>query len=228
MTKLLLFLSCLVYSLSANATDNSFTQPTLDKGATVFKNRCTLCHGNLGMGEGLLAMAIDKYPDTNLLNPKLAIDDRSLRSVIIWGGVGGHATEFSPPWGNELTWTKIESVLIFIKYLRNDTEKAIKLLAKQSSSSKPSIKMGAPLFQRRCAQCHGKTGEGDGKMAKIIKKIPPYNLTKSTLSDKDLRQIISLGGAAIQRSPQMPPWGDELSSTELESVILYIKTLRTQ
>ena len=63
-------------------------------------------------------------------------------------------------------------------------------------------------------------------MSKIIKNPPPYNLTLSALPDKYLKQIITQGGRAVGRSYQMPPWKDELSEEEVDSAIIYIKTLR--
>ncbi|MCP3853057.1 MAG: c-type cytochrome [Gammaproteobacteria bacterium] len=217
-----------LYSSTVFSATNPDIQPTKEKGATVFKQRCTLCHGRIGMGEGLLAMAIKNYPNTNLLEHKIAVDDMSLRNVIIWGKAKGHATSYSPPWGNELTWTQIESVFLFVKYLRSETESAIKLLDKQNSNTSPSLKIGASIYNGRCARCHGSTGKGDGEMAKIINDPAPFNLTKSAMPDAYLRMIISRGGAYMQRSPQMPPWESELTSTELESVILYIKKFREQ
>ncbi len=220
---LFVLLFSLLLSFSVNA---GMTQPSLEKGSIVFKQRCTLCHGRLGMGEGLLAMALKNYPRTNLLEVKLAKTDAQIRNIVIWGSFDGRLTGFSPPWGSELSWTEIESVILFVKHLRNNTENAIKLLDKLTVKFNPSRQIGNSIFQGRCARCHGKTGKGDGEMAKIIKSPPPYNLTKSVMPDEYLRQIISRGGKAMQRSPKMPPWGDELSATELKSIILYLKSLR--
>ena len=204
----------------------SATKPSVEAGAVTFNARCTLCHGSIGMGEGALPMALKNYPQTNLLEAKYGTSSDALRENIIWGGSRGKMNAMSPPWGNELTWTEIESTILFIQLLHQDTEKAIALLKSTSKNSKVDIEVGRGIFQGRCAMCHGKTGEGNGKMAKIIKNPPPYNLTLSIVNDDYLKQIITKGGAAMKRSYRMPPWGDELSATELESVILYIKAFR--
>ncbi len=90
----------------------------------------------------------------------------------------------------------------------------------------PTLEYGAEMFQSYCALCHGPNGEGDGKMAKIIKNPPPFNLTKSVMPDPYLEVIISKGGEAMGRSPRMPIWGEQFSKPEIQSLILYIKNLR--
>ena len=85
---------------------------------------------------------------------------------------------------------------------------------------------GRRIYESRCALCHGKSGLGDGRMAKIVKAPPPYNLTLSVMPDDYLKAIITRGGEAMGRSPQMPPWRDELSNAEIDQVMAYIKSFR--
>ncbi|MBF0265129.1 MAG: c-type cytochrome [Gammaproteobacteria bacterium] len=226
--KLQIIISIIAISFSISIFANESVKPSLETGAKIFKSRCVLCHGGVGMGEGMLSMAVKDYPNTNLLDYIKAKLKDDIRDYVIWGGPKNTSSEFSPPWGNELTWTEIESVTDFIVMLRTDTENAIKLIEQQQVVSKPSLKIGQKIYQSRCMKCHGKTGEGDGKMSKIIKNPPPFNFTKSIMPDEYLRMMISLGGEAMNRSPKMPPFGDELKSIELESVIMHIKSYRTK
>ncbi len=95
-----------------------------------------------------------------------------------------------------------------------------------SDSQDNLINQGSKIFISRCVLCHGETGKGDGKMSKIIIDPPPFDLTKSNAPYEYLRLIISNGGEQVGRSPQMPPWRDELSLAELDAVISYIQELR--
>ena len=92
--------------------------------------------------------------------------------------------------------------------------------------SSPNLERGIEIFNERCMLCHGEKGEGNGKMIKVLKTPPPADLTSSVASDEYLEQIIAEGGESVGRSTHMPPWKDELSNEDIQSVIFYIKTFR--
>lgn len=227
MKHIIRLISCLLAVVPLGGQAASEADPSVTIGAQTYLQRCALCHGSFGMGEGPLPLALKNYPRTNLLDPRYPTDEASLRQQIIWGGSKGDMNPLSPPWGNELTWTQMESTIQFIQQLRADTGQSVALLKRLNAEQTPvDIETGRNIYQGRCAICHGKTGKGDGRMAKIIKNPPPFNLTLSRAPDSYLHEFISKGGEAMGRSYRMPPWGEELSKPELESVIGYIKTLR--
>ena len=201
-------------------------QPCLSYGARVFQERCALCHGSDGLGEGILPLSMHEYPNTNLLDPKHGSDEESVRDIILHGNTVDGIGDEMPPWGDELTHTQVESVTRFVQHMRSDLESAINLLRSEAARIEPSFRIGRAVYAGRCALCHGPNGEGDGKMSAIIKNPPPFNLTLSGAPDDYLRRIITGGGAKLGRSPRMPPWGGDLTGAEIESVMLYIKSLR--
>ena len=90
-------------------------------GAKVFQSRCTLCHGNDGLGEGILALSIKNYPNTNLLLPKFGISYEAVAYIIRYGAThksyqdkSRPISEEMPPWGDELTIAQLESVSQFV------------------------------------------------------------------------------------------------------------------
>ena len=222
-------LSAILWGCSASpalAGDSSSAIPDVAVGAFVYNERCALCHGPRGMGEGVIPLNIEGYPATNLRTGESVDTPEQIRKVIALGNQLSGASEFSPPWGNELSWTEVESVASFVELLRNDNEAALALLDDLDASVSATEKLGRLTYQSRCTLCHGQSGLGDGKMSKIIKTPPPFDLTLSTVPDDYLRLIISNGGEAMGRSAQMPPWRDELNSIEIDSVIIFLKTLR--
>jgi mono/diheme cytochrome c family protein len=194
--------------------------PCLKYGAATFQERCILCHGSDGLGEGTLSLLVKDYPSTNLTEPRVSKDSATLRRVIIEG-----TRPLMPPWGDELTVTQIESLVLFVGMLRTDLEGALKLSRVAAASANPSLKIGRATFIGRCTLCHGTEAMGDGRMAARLTP-KPANLTKSRAPDSYLKMIISKGGAAVGRSASMPAWESDLTPPEIESVIMYINTLR--
>ena len=95
-----------------------------------------------------------------------------------------------------------------------------------ADAKKPiSAKAGASLFKSNCLSCHGAEGKGDGPSGRHL-PTRPTNLTMSKAPDEYLKFIITEGGDAMGRSATMPAWGATLTSTDIESIILYINTLR--
>lgn len=202
------------------------TPADYESGARIYIERCAQCHGNDGRGEGVIPLLIGNYLNTNLVMSKEAPKRDKLRQQIELGGILPEINLLMPPWRDELSYKEIDDVTDFVMLLNTDNDKARKLMREASSSLPPSIKVGRSTYVSRCVLCHGRKGEGDGKLASFIKRPPPFNLTYSRLPDELLRQIISKGGAGVGRSPQMPPWGDELTPYEINSLIGFLKTLR--
>ncbi len=204
--------------------------PNIETGIQIYNKRCVLCHGKNGMGQGFIPLTIKDYPSTNLMQGDTGTDINAIREAVVWGGTRGSKNSYSPPWGKELSWTEVESVSMLIKQMREQkgTAQLITTAAvAQNDEVPPSmLEKGRRVYKSRCVLCHGEWGKGDGKMSKIIKDPPPFNLTLSGLPDEFLKQIIMQGGKAVGRSYQMPPWKDELSEEEIDSTIYYIKTLR--
>lgn len=201
-------------------------EPSVDMGSEVYYERCSICHGASAVGDGLIPLKIKDYPDTSLLKFLETADKDSLRLAVVYGGSEGAMSNFMPPMGNDLTWTQTESVIQFLLLFKNNYDEAVAMVRNSAANLPSTKKQGRQLFSAQCVLCHGKNGDGKGRMAKILKTPPPANLIVSRLPDDYLRKIIGGGGQSVGRSPNMPPWGEQLSKNELESIILYIKSIR--
>ena len=219
--------SCLGGELPPEFAEDD-TSPTVEIGAQIFSEHCVLCHGSQGMGEGAIPLKIKGYPDTNLAVSKKTKTRKEIFSAITMGSILPNINEFMPPMGNELTWTEITSVSMFISGLREQPDKHIKMLMSVDEHNLDIDKLGKKVYETRCVLCHGVNGEGDGRMARVIKKPPPFNLTLGVLPPDYLTKIISQGGESMGRSPKMPPWGEQLSQKEIEAVVNYIILFRNQ
>lgn len=93
----------------------------------------------------------------------------------------------------------------------------------------PSIPGDGPaLYARFCAPCHGARGAGDGPNAKLL-PVPPASHasaeTMSARSDDALYDTIAGGGAIMNRSPRMPPFGGTLGDAQIRSLVAHIRSL---
>lgn len=199
----------------------------VEQGAQLFIDRCALCHGNLGMGDGLMVLLQSDYPETGLIQAKFGKEKEEVIDAVRWGGAKGRMSALSPPWNYELSEQEILSVADFVLFLREHTEDAVALLKDKVKSREPSSLEGKRIFLGRCAICHGRGADGQGRLAgRVIKNPPPANLKLSVADEASIKEIVELGGAGVARSPQMPPWKEELLLTEIDSVVMYLMSLR--
>jgi len=84
---------------------------------------------------------------------------------------------------------------------------------------------GSIAFRTYCVLCHGVTGKGDGRAAKMYTP-KPANLTVSPFPDQYKEMIIRGGGVSVGRSAFMPPWGDELTNEQIHDLVAFLRELR--
>jgi len=219
----LLFTSSFAIAEYSNEVLNK--SAAINFGAKTFTQKCSLCHGFRGLGEGQVPLLIESYPNTNLSISTKAKTADQLKKVILKGASLPNISQHMPPFEGELNKFETNSLISFIQFLRSDLEHSNKLLNFYANQTRPSLTLGRANYMGRCALCHGINGKGDGRLAKLIKKPPPYNLTKSTKNNAYLSEIIKKGGASMGRSKKMPTWS-HLSDTEIESVVGYINLLK--
>lgn len=77
---------------------------------------------------------------------------------------------------------------------------------------------GASLYRAACASCHGITGQGNGPMAPMLKRVPP-DLTLMASQNGGLfptariRRIVDGREVTSHGDPDMPVWGLAFKST---------------
>ncbi len=89
--------------------------------------------------------------------------------------------------------------------------------------------VGRQLNQQYCNRCHDpeSTPERVSNMDNLT--IKPHAFTDgdtlNKLSDDELKSIISHGGAALNKSAEMPPYGYTLSKGDIDALISYIRAI---
>ena len=106
--------------------------------------------------------------------------------------------------------------------LANAEEESIAL---PRDTTDAAVIRGSIAFRTYCVLCHGATGKGDGRAAKMYTP-RPANLTVSPFPDAYTEMIIRGGGPAVGRSPYMPPWGDELTDEQIHDLVAFLREVR--
>lgn len=80
--------------------------------------------------------------------------------------------------------------------------------APPAGPSAADLKQAQEIFAGRCTPCHGPQGRGDGPASAALTP-KPRNFTDATWQDKvtdeHIERIVLYGGAAVGKSPAMPP-----------------------
>ena len=89
--------------------------------------------------------------------------------------------------------------------------------------------LGRQLSQQYCARCHDpeSTPERVSNMDNLATKPHAFSdgETLNRISDADLVSMISHGGAALNKSAEMPPYGYTLSKGDIQSLVAYIRAI---
>lgn len=171
------------------------------RGGIVYKSYCVLCHGAVANGDAKAA----KLYDVATLAIK-SMPAEYYEKIIRGGGAAVGKAPYMPPWQEELSDEQIKDVVAYLGVINN------------------AIGRGEVVFKTNCVLCHGVKGDGKGR-ASVLFNPPPANLTRSDKNDEYKTMIITMGGAAMGRSPVMPVWGEQLSTQEINDVVAYLRTI---
>ncbi|HEY5599318.1 MAG TPA: c-type cytochrome [Candidatus Manganitrophaceae bacterium] len=120
------------------------------------------------------------------------------------------------------------SFLVFFLFIAVLSAHGAPPVKEEAAPQKGDPVQGHHLFKHYCAVCHGISGKGNGPNAQNIDP-HPADLTgpeTSALSDQEIYQTIDRGGAAVELSGYMPPWGKTLSREQIQSLLAYIRSLQ--
>jgi mono/diheme cytochrome c family protein len=89
--------------------------------------------------------------------------------------------------------------------------------------------LGAQLNDHYCVRCHSNesTPERVSNFDNLNTKPHPFTEgdTLNKLTDDDLAAIITHGGGALNKSPEMPPFGFTLSKSDIQALVSYIRAV---
>ena len=98
-----------------------------------------------------------------------------------------------------------------------------------ANKSPASLKLApSEEYLAHCSGCHGQEGRGDGFNARFLPKAPAQHADPAYMSTRPndtLYDGVAAGGAILNKSHFMPPWGSTLSPDEIQGLVGYMRTL---
>jgi cbb3-type cytochrome c oxidase subunit III len=188
-------------------------------GKKLYFTYCFTCHGKEGQGDGYAASVQPVKPRDLTNNAVLSTrTDQQLFEAISGGSAHFRGPMVMPAWKLSLTEQQLWDLVAYVRTLHQ-----------KQPAGDPS--RGATLYDSYCWTCHGKTGKGDGPIAVAYKPQPRDLTDRASLAqrtDRDLYNVISQGGGAVERSPTMPGWGEVLSPQEIWDLVAYVRQFSKQ
>jgi mono/diheme cytochrome c family protein len=143
--------------------------------------------------------------------------------------------------GIEMSHTKRELLTLFIASMKSPAKQDLKAsgvavpgtaipLTKFVAPSGTAHRSADKNYRLHCVQCHGSQGNGRGinDSAGGLSVSPKDHVSAedmSKLSDEEIKLAVTKGGDAVEKSGLMPPWGNTLSSAEIDEIVLYLRQL---
>lgn len=219
------------------------SEPSAEKGKTIYAGKCAVCHGNKGDGNGPGAKISSPFP-RNFIKGHIKFrstpfgkipTDKDLFNAISNGSPG----TTMPSW-KHLSESDRKSLVLYLKTL---SRKFKRFVAKGKSHkvihipdppefTLESLKRGKDLYIQNCSACHGVKGRGDGASTKKIVNLAtdaiwPRNLSKPWKFRRgDRRQDVFLTlrtGLSLSAMPMFSPriFDDE----KIWDLVHYVQTL---
>ncbi len=182
----------------------------LARGAEIYAGPqgCALCHGITGKGDGQVTSSLTcKLPD---LTDAEAARGKTITAwfAITSNGNNGAQGCLMPPWKGRLDEQQRWDVSSYIYSLHYTPDQ---------------ITRGQPIWQEKCAACHGERGAGDGPKARELgRPVPDFTdpAYLITHSDTDLWKTVTNG-----LGPAMPAFKDELDDNARWAVVAHMRSL---
>ncbi|HEU5259890.1 MAG TPA: FTR1 family protein [Gemmatimonadales bacterium] len=181
--------------------------PALTRGAVVYQEQCTQCHGAAGRGDGPKSQHLEGPPPASLADRDVmsGVSPVDVYRKVTIGVAGTAMPEFEETLTPEDRW----AVATYVATLRADDR---------------MVREGEGLYAVHCAACHGPVGGGDGPFAASLSVRPPALrdlAVQGRFTDGELEQLISHG----RPGTPMPGVARALDRDDLQRMIAFLRVL---
>lgn len=184
--------------------------PEALSGAAIFAARCATCHQSTGEGTSV-------YPPL-AGNPVVTVADPTAMIAIVVNGRSGplivNGKTFNaamPTWKGTLTNADIASVATYVRSAWGNVAPPVSEEQVAAAGTPVSAQVGASIFAKNCAACHGANGEGG--IGPALARNPHVNI------DSPNPMLTTI----VQGRNLMPSWRGQLAASDIASVATFVR-----
>ena len=185
--------------------------PSAMSGQALFAAHCATCHQPTGQGT-------DVFPPL-AGNPTVTAGDPTAMIAIIVNGrtgpltVNGHTYNGQmPTWSGQLTNADIASVATYVRSAWGNGASGVTEQQVAAAGTPVSAQVGASIYAKNCAACHG--ANGTGGIGPALAENPHVNIGDPT----------GMLTTIVQGRNLMPSWRGQLSASDIASVATYVRS----
>ncbi len=184
------------------------------RGRAIFKGACIACHGEYGIGNGVLANLINIPMIDQTDGDRMEdISDKELIETIRDG-----KGRYMASWKGALNESEIIDVAAYVRLLPSlSSEKSVQYI--------PDPLEGRRLYRSYCLVCHGVDGRSVGPLAHKL-GLEPVDLSAEKYRTSTVEVLAAtVEGYGRKPGSNMPAWGAALLNTDLRDIAAYLTKL---
>lgn len=184
--------------------------PVAMSGQALFAAHCATCHQPTGQGT-------DAFPPLAGNPIVTAADPNPMIAVIVNGRTGPLTVNGKtydgkmPTWKGQLSNSDIASVATYVRSAWNNDAAPVTEEQVAAAGAPVSVQVGASIYAKNCAACHGANGAGG--IGPALAGNPKVNIENPT----------TMLTTIVQGRNVMPSWRGQLAAGDIASVATYIR-----
>jgi mono/diheme cytochrome c family protein len=173
-------------------------------GAKLYSQECAQCHGLQGLGDGPQAA-------------QLSVPVATL-------GLSDFARQYSPAeWYMVVTKGNMEKFMPAFANLTDRQRWDVVAYALSLSAPDKVVSQGQALYEQKCLNCHGQSGNGNGPDAGTLSTSPKDFTDQAFMAQSSSASLFQAISAGI--TPDMPAYTSTMDDNERWALVAYLRSL---